>query len=117
MDPLKLGPLLEELLATPLTVFACCRERRHGVVISRDTDPQVKKIREDVEYYTESNQDPTFVENDFLYDDINMDSLEEMWSSDVVSCTPGRALRPTDTDYSCCTQLLFCFVHVTFSIP
>ena len=45
---------------------------------------QVKKIRDDVEYYTESNQDPTFVENDFLYDDINMDSLEEMWS-DVVS--------------------------------
>ncbi|XP_043207314.1 CCR4-NOT transcription complex subunit 3-like isoform X1 [Amphibalanus amphitrite] len=48
----------------------------------------VKKIRDDVEYYTESNQDPTFVENDFLYDDINMDSLEEMWS-DVVGVTDG----------------------------
>lgn len=37
---------------------------------------QIKDIKEDVEYYIENCQDPEFIENDALYDDI--DGLEEM---------------------------------------
>ncbi|CAL8122534.1 unnamed protein product [Orchesella dallaii] len=36
---------------------------------------QVKKIKDDIEYYLESNQEPEFEENEFLYDDI--EGLEE----------------------------------------
>ena len=37
---------------------------------------QIKDIKEDVEYYIENCQDPEFIENDMLYEDI--DGLEEM---------------------------------------
>lgn len=37
---------------------------------------QVKKIKDDIEYYLESNQEPEFEENEFLYDDI--EGLEEV---------------------------------------
>ncbi|XP_064601447.1 CCR4-NOT transcription complex subunit 3-like isoform X2 [Liolophura sinensis] len=36
---------------------------------------QIKKIRDDVEYYVDSNQEPDFAENDFLYDDLDLDEL------------------------------------------
>lgn len=38
---------------------------------------QVKKIKDDIEYYLESNQEPEFEENEFLYDDI--EGLEEVF--------------------------------------
>ena len=37
---------------------------------------QIKKIKEDVEYYIESSQEPDFVENDCIYDDIDMEDLD-----------------------------------------
>lgn len=37
---------------------------------------QIKKIRDDVEYYIDSSQEPDFEENEYLYDDI--DGLEEV---------------------------------------
>ncbi|XP_069961119.1 CCR4-NOT transcription complex subunit 3 isoform X5 [Cherax quadricarinatus] len=37
---------------------------------------QIKMIKEDVEYYIESSQDPDFSENLGLYDDIDMDDLD-----------------------------------------
>jgi CCR4-NOT transcription complex subunit 3 len=37
---------------------------------------QIKKIRDDVEYYIDSSQEPDFEENEFIYDDI--DGLEEV---------------------------------------
>ncbi|XP_045623082.1 CCR4-NOT transcription complex subunit 3 isoform X6 [Procambarus clarkii] len=37
---------------------------------------QIKMIKEDVEYYIESSQDPDFNENLGLYDDIDMDDLD-----------------------------------------
>ena len=37
---------------------------------------QVKKIKDDIEYYLESSQEPEFEENEFLYDDI--EGLEEV---------------------------------------
>uniref|UniRef100_S4RWF1 CCR4-Not complex component Not N-terminal domain-containing protein n=1 Tax=Petromyzon marinus TaxID=7757 RepID=S4RWF1_PETMA len=35
----------------------------------------IRKIRDDVEYYADSSQDPDFEENEFIYDDINMDEI------------------------------------------
>jgi CCR4-NOT transcription complex subunit 3 len=37
---------------------------------------QIKKIRDDVEYYIDSSQEPDFEENEYIYDDI--DGLEEV---------------------------------------
>ena len=37
---------------------------------------QIKMIKEDVEYYIESSQDPDFNENLGLYDDIDMEDLD-----------------------------------------
>lgn len=38
---------------------------------------QIRKIKDDVEYYIESSQEPDFEENEFLYDDIiGIDELE-----------------------------------------
>lgn len=34
---------------------------------------QIRKIREDVEYYVDSNQDPDFEENEYLYDDLDLE--------------------------------------------
>ena len=35
--------------------------------------PQVKKIQEDVEFYVESNQEPDFEENMYIYDDLDLE--------------------------------------------
>lgn len=43
---------------------------------SVDVD-QIKKIKDDVEYYIESSQEPDFEENEYLYDDITgLDEVE-----------------------------------------
>ena len=34
---------------------------------------QLRKIKDDVDYYVESNQEPDFIENEGIYDDIEMD--------------------------------------------
>lgn len=42
---------------------------------------QIKRIKDDVEYYIESSQEPDFEENEYIYDDII--GLEEMELSNV----------------------------------
>lgn len=38
---------------------------------------QIRRIKEDVEYYIDSSQEPGFEDNDFLYDDITgLDEIE-----------------------------------------
>ena len=37
----------------------------------------VLKIKDDVEYYIDSSQDPDFEENEFLYDDLDLDDIRE----------------------------------------
>lgn len=32
-------------------------------------------IKDDVEYYVDSSQDPDFEENEFLYDDLDLDDI------------------------------------------
>ncbi|KAI8996743.1 Not1 N-terminal domain, CCR4-Not complex component-domain-containing protein [Gaertneriomyces semiglobifer] len=37
---------------------------------------QVKEIKEDVDYYVKSNQDPDFDENEYIYEDLNLENIE-----------------------------------------
>eukprot|EP00061_Rhincodon_typus_P015737 g43586.t1 len=37
---------------------------------------QIKKIKDDVEYYVDSSQDPDFKENEFLYDDLDLEEID-----------------------------------------
>uniref|UniRef100_A0A8C8IDS9 CCR4-NOT transcription complex, subunit 3a n=1 Tax=Oncorhynchus tshawytscha TaxID=74940 RepID=A0A8C8IDS9_ONCTS len=47
----------------------------------------IQKIKDDVEYYMESSQDPDFEENEFIYDDLDLEDIREspMDSQDVKS--------------------------------
>ncbi|XP_078451005.1 CCR4-NOT transcription complex subunit 3-like isoform X4 [Lampetra planeri] len=46
----------------------------------------IKKIKDDVEYYVDSSQDPDFEENEFLYDDIDM---EDITQAALMATSPG----------------------------
>lgn len=37
----------------------------------------VHKIKDDVEYYIDSSQDPDFKENEFLYDDLDLEDIRK----------------------------------------
>ncbi|XP_072348577.1 CCR4-NOT transcription complex subunit 3-like isoform X4 [Scyliorhinus torazame] len=47
---------------------------------------QIKKIKDDVEYYVDSSQDPDFKENEFLYDDLD---LEEIAQTSIMATSPA----------------------------
>ena len=36
---------------------------------------QIRKIKDDIEYYVDSSQDPDFEENEYIYDDLDLDDL------------------------------------------
>lgn len=40
----------------------------------------IQKIKDDVEYYIDSSQDPDFEENEFLYDDLDLEDIREFWT-------------------------------------
>ncbi|XP_060721832.1 CCR4-NOT transcription complex subunit 3b isoform X1 [Tachysurus vachellii] len=48
----------------------------------------IRKIKDDVEYYIDSSQDPDFEENEFLYDDLD---LEEISQPLVATSPPAHA--------------------------
>ncbi|MFT7812488.1 CCR4-NOT transcription complex subunit 3-like isoform X1 [Arapaima gigas] len=48
----------------------------------------IRKIKDDVEYYLDSSQDPDFEENEFLYDDLD---LEDIPPSLVATSPPGHS--------------------------
>ncbi|XP_052059389.1 CCR4-NOT transcription complex subunit 3-like isoform X1 [Mytilus californianus] len=52
---------------------------------------QIKKIKDDVEYYVDCNQDPDFEENDFIYDELDLEDL----GAAVLASSP-----PNDDHYS-----------------
>jgi CCR4-NOT transcription complex subunit 3 len=53
---------------------------------------EVKKIRDDVEYYIDASHEPGFEENEFLYDDIiNLDEVE--------ISGPGKLFKMTQDKY------------------
>lgn len=37
----------------------------------------IHKIKDDVEYYIDSSQDPDFEENEFLYDDLDLEDIRK----------------------------------------
>lgn len=39
------------------------------------TVDQIRKIKDDIEYYIASSQDLDFAENEFIYDDLDLDDL------------------------------------------
>ncbi len=52
---------------------------------------QMRGIREDVEYYVDSNRDPDFQHNDFLYDDLDLDELSNsMPATAILATSPGE---------------------------
>uniref|UniRef100_A0A6Q2XHX7 CCR4-NOT transcription complex subunit 3 n=1 Tax=Esox lucius TaxID=8010 RepID=A0A6Q2XHX7_ESOLU len=53
----------------------------------------IRKIKDDVEYYMDSSQYPDFEENEFLYDDLD---LEELPGSLVATSPPGQSLLDDD---------------------
>lgn len=48
----------------------------------------IRKIKDDVEYYVDSSQDPDFEENEFLYDDLD---LEDIPLALVATSPPGHS--------------------------
>lgn len=48
-------------------------------MLDNDTLPvdSIRKIKDDVEYYMESSQDPDFEENEFIYDDLDLEDIRE----------------------------------------
>ena len=47
---------------------------------------QIWRIKEDVEYYSESNQDPEFEENEFVYEDLDLDDIGAACKYGTLSC-------------------------------
>uniref|UniRef100_A0A673B289 CCR4-NOT transcription complex subunit 3 n=1 Tax=Sphaeramia orbicularis TaxID=375764 RepID=A0A673B289_9TELE len=41
----------------------------------------IRKIKDDVEYYVDSSQDPDFEENEFLYDDLDLEDIRKSTTS------------------------------------
>lgn len=55
----------------------------------------IQKIKDDVDYYIDSSQDPDFEENEFLYDDLDLEDIREFWTAYVCSqVTPAAAATP-----------------------
>lgn len=57
---------------------------------------QINDIREDIEYYVESNEDPNFVEDDTFYEALGLDDMEDSFAviggdESEAPDTPGRA--------------------------
>jgi CCR4-NOT transcription complex subunit 3 len=68
-------------------------------------DPaQVKEIEEGIKYYVESNQDPDFLEDDSIYDDLNLAEEEDFYGvptdNDKVSSQDTQSIQdePPDMD-------------------
>jgi len=49
---------------------------------------QIQKIRDDVEYYIDSNQEADFEENEFLYDELDLEDLGMTIRTDPVAASP-----------------------------
>lgn len=59
---------------------------------------QVKKIKEDVDYYMDSAQDPEYEDNEFLYDDIDgLDELGGGVGSSTISPSPTPTMETNPT--------------------
>lgn len=48
---------------------------------------QVKSIKDDVDYYIESSQDPDFEENEFIYEDLELEDINEFLNKSKMNLT------------------------------
>lgn len=63
---------------------------------------QIRKIKDDIEYYVDSSQDPDFEENEYIYDDLDLDDVGaaiDVTSPDDDSLT-NLSGTPTSTNSS-----------------
>ena len=56
---------------------------------------QINSIKDDVEYYVEENQDEQFQENEFIYDDLDLDELQT-----AMIGAPVLATSPTEDNFN-----------------
>uniref|UniRef100_A0A8C7ULN1 CCR4-NOT transcription complex subunit 3 n=1 Tax=Oncorhynchus mykiss TaxID=8022 RepID=A0A8C7ULN1_ONCMY len=75
-------------------------------MLDNDTLPvdSIRKIKDDVEYYMDSSQDPDFEENEFLYDDLDLEELRKCCFAVVLSRHSG------------CFQTRLLFFQILFSL-
>ncbi|XP_076328918.1 CCR4-NOT transcription complex subunit 3-like isoform X2 [Tachypleus tridentatus] len=59
---------------------------------------QVKKIKDDVEYYIECCQEPDFEENEFLYSDLNLEGIQEYLAKRDDENSTALSTTPTSTN-------------------
>lgn len=54
-------------------------------MLDNDSIPvdSIQKIKDDVEYYIDSSQDPDFEENEFLYDDLDLEDIRKFGRGSV----------------------------------
>ncbi|XP_027196027.2 CCR4-associated factor Not3 [Dermatophagoides pteronyssinus] len=48
---------------------------------------QIKKIKDDIEYYIESSQDAEFQDNEYIYDDLDLEDMQAFRANNVVDLT------------------------------
>ena len=84
---------------------------------------QIKDIKDDLEYYIENCQDPDFMENDMLYEDIDglVEMLLDVSNVNVLSLLTltswGRAMiRIDDFSYSCIKNFILEIFSTYFKI-
>lgn len=55
---------------------------------------QVKSIKDDVDYYVESSQDPDFEENEFIYEDLELEDINEFLNKSKLNIANAAAAPP-----------------------
>ena len=99
-------------------------------LIASSSSSQIQKLRDDVEYYIDSNQEVDFEENEFLYDELDLEDIGMTIRPDPVTSSPtdsneveslaGSSSPPmitppsshskvlTSLSLSLCVSVLFC---------
>uniref|UniRef100_A0A8C7M3J0 CCR4-NOT transcription complex subunit 3 n=1 Tax=Oncorhynchus mykiss TaxID=8022 RepID=A0A8C7M3J0_ONCMY len=70
----------------------------------------IQKIKDDVEYYMESSQDPDFEENEFIYDDLDLEDIRESPMDSQELDDESWDDHDDDAHFPCsvCTKLMLC---------
>lgn len=65
-------------------------------MLDNDSIPvdSIQKIKDDVEYYIDSSQDPDFEENEFLYDDLDLEDIREFFGGAALLLLSFGRLTP-----------------------
>lgn len=58
---------------------------------------QIKKIKDDIEYYIESSQEADFLDNEYIYDDLDMEDMIAFRANNVVDSTNAALTKSSST--------------------